>query len=165
MNAIIGFVGRSGSGKTTLIEKLIPVLGDSGLTVAVIKHTRHEFYFDSEGTDSFRFARSGAAYVALSNDQRSVVMSNIGRGTSPIHIAKDLLVRGASLAIIEGYKEGAHAKIEVVGDSSEPTLVSSGISGIIAVIADKRVDAGVPVFKRDDIESISKFIIERLEIF
>ena len=51
---IFGFAGYSGSGKTMLIEKLIPILNESGLTVSLIKHVHHDFDVDQPGKDSYR---------------------------------------------------------------------------------------------------------------
>jgi molybdopterin-guanine dinucleotide biosynthesis adapter protein len=38
---IFGIAGRSGMGKTTLLERLIPELSGRGLSVSLIKHSRH----------------------------------------------------------------------------------------------------------------------------
>ena len=53
---VITFVGLSGTGKTTFLEKLIPVLKDRGLRLAVLKHDAHHFEMDHPGKDTYRFS-------------------------------------------------------------------------------------------------------------
>ncbi len=62
---IAAFVGRSGVGKTWVLERLVPLLRDRGLQVAVLKHTHHELWTDREGSDTDRLRRVGAWPVGL----------------------------------------------------------------------------------------------------
>ncbi|ANR69814.1 molybdopterin-guanine dinucleotide biosynthesis protein B [Selenomonas sp. oral taxon 126] len=57
----------SGTGKTTFIERLIPLLRERGVAVAVIKSDSHGFDLDTEGKDSARFSAAGAEAVAVSS--------------------------------------------------------------------------------------------------
>ena len=40
---VVAVSGVKNSGKTTLIEAMLPLLEESGLTVAVVKHDGHSF--------------------------------------------------------------------------------------------------------------------------
>ena len=57
---IIGFSAYSGTGKTTLLKKIIPLLKQRKLKLAVIKHAHHNFDLDQPGKDSYEIRKSGA---------------------------------------------------------------------------------------------------------
>jgi molybdopterin-guanine dinucleotide biosynthesis protein B len=127
---ILGFYGHSNSGKTTLIERLVAKHKKRGLSVAVIKHTAHRgFKLDTEGTDSWRHAKAGAAAVGLLADGRAAVLVHRivkgegARGTGRPGIPDDAarlirLVREAvrpDILFLEGFKHAALDKV-AVGD-------------------------------------------------
>ena len=75
---VVSFVAASSnSGKTTLIEKVIRILKDRGLRVAVIKHASAGFDLDRPGKDSWRFQQAGADTVILSGPGRVALMRKI----------------------------------------------------------------------------------------
>ncbi len=137
---ILGFYGHSDSGKTTLIEGLIARYKLRGLTVAVLKHTAHRgFELDSEGTDSWRHGKAGAAAVGLLAEGRAALLihrlpasvkgSRGGRvqgwkGNGGIPDEAALLVRLVKEAVrpgilfLEGFKHAALEKV-AVGDIGE----------------------------------------------
>jgi molybdopterin-guanine dinucleotide biosynthesis protein B len=65
---IIGFYGYSNCGKTTLIERVIKVLTEQGLHIAVIKQSGHPVSMDTSGKDTARFTLAGADPVVLSSE-------------------------------------------------------------------------------------------------
>lgn len=154
---VISIVGRSGSGKTTLIEKLITHLTRKGRRVAVIKHMKHDFQVDRPGKDTHRYRQAGALAAAITNDRELAVMSRIDGAKGPADIAREYF-GDCDLVIVEGYKEGAGPKIEVVGDSPEGPLFLSGGADVAAVVTDRDVGAGLPRFGRDEVERIAAFI-------
>jgi len=61
---IVAVVGSSNSGKTTAVEALIKGLTKRGYTVASAKHIPDpEFTIDTEGKDTWRYAKAGASSV------------------------------------------------------------------------------------------------------
>ena len=58
---LLGFAAFSGTGKTTLLEKLIPILVENNLRVALIKHSHHDIEMDKPGKDSYRLRKAGAS--------------------------------------------------------------------------------------------------------
>jgi molybdopterin-guanine dinucleotide biosynthesis protein B len=61
---IVAVVGSSNSGKTTAVEALIKGLKKRGYTVASAKHIpQSEFTIDTEGKDTWRYAKAGASTV------------------------------------------------------------------------------------------------------
>ena len=61
---VIAIVGSKSSGKTTTIEILTRELTKRGYKIAAIKHIPEKnFTIDTEGKDTWRFARSGATKI------------------------------------------------------------------------------------------------------
>ena len=109
---IILVCGRKNSGKTTLLEKLIPVLKQRGLQVALIKHDRHGFDCDVEGTDSDRLRRAGA-YGTIVVQGGHVFMNRYGE-TEPSLEELAKAFPEADLILAEGYKGMQLPKVELI---------------------------------------------------
>ena len=156
---VLGFAGYSGSGKTTLIERLIPVLKEKDLTIAVIKHDAHDFDIDREGKDTFRYSTAGADEVMISSGTRHARLS--ARPYSLKEMLEDS--ERADIVLVEGYK---HEHIKRIGVAStrtgfklpqEPCVYSA----IACDDVSKCMDViGIPVFDLNDIDGISEWIID-----
>lgn len=149
---IIPVTGRSGSGKTTLVEKLIVHYKSTGKKVSVIKSMRHNFDTDPAGKDTFRYRESGAAASIITNGKKFALISEIDDEANPLDLAERFF-SGSDIIIIEGYKESSLSKIEVIGDSNEPPLFNDD-SSIKILVTDKSFETELPVYKRDDVNSI-----------
>lgn len=106
---VVTFTAYSDSGKTTCLEKLIPCLREAGLRVAVIKHDGHDFQADSEGKDSWRFARAGAEVVAVASKQKAAIFQY--RPTPLDELLSQ--IRDVDVILTEGYKSGPHPKVAI----------------------------------------------------
>ena len=157
---IFAVVGRSNSGKTTLVERLVKHFTEAGMTVCTIKSIRHDFQMDHEGKDSYRHKKAGAVASAVTNGHSYAISADNRDDKSPLDLGREHF-SFADLIIIEGYKEGATRKVEVVGDSPEPPLFESGIAGIEVVVSDHPLHTDHPLFKRDDIELIAREVEAR----
>jgi molybdopterin-guanine dinucleotide biosynthesis protein len=166
---MLGFFGHSNSGKTTLLGKLVAKYTKRGLTVAVIKHTAHRgFELDSEGTDSWRHGKAGAAAVGLLADGRAAMLihrlpagKNGGmdgrgegrKGADGITGDAALLVRlvreamAPDMLFLEGFKHAGLEKV-AVGDIGE-------LPGTVL-----RVDPDKPADRR----ALARFVERRLRI-
>ncbi|MBO6716405.1 MAG: molybdopterin-guanine dinucleotide biosynthesis protein B [Rhizobiaceae bacterium] len=158
---VIGIAGWKNSGKTTLVERLVAELVSRGLRVATLKHAHHEFDIDVPGTDSYRHRKAGASEVAVISGRRWAVMHELGDRPEPT--LEEMLSRlsPVDIVIVEGWKRGAHPKIEVrrSGGGDAAPLAPDDPS-VIAVASDTETDAGLlPVFGLDDIEDIVDFIL------
>ena len=106
---VISISGFSNSGKTTLIEKIIPLLKEHGLKVAVIKHDGHDFEMDHEGKDTYRFTAAGADTVMISSSSRYARLDETGRSLEKM--LDD--VKDADVVLVEGYKYADVRKIGI----------------------------------------------------
>jgi molybdopterin-guanine dinucleotide biosynthesis protein B len=155
---IVSFVAASSnSGKTTLIEKVIRILKGRGLRVAVVKHASKGFELDRPGKDSWRFREAGADAVLLAGPGQAALLLSTDRDLSPEELAG--MVGGMDLVIIEGFKRGGVNRIEVFrhGVSGEEPLCLRDRS-FLAVVSDRRIDAGVPWLALDDAQGVADFI-------
>lgn len=155
--AIIGFAGFSGSGKTTLIEKLIPLLRERGLRLALIKHHSHDFEIDREGKDSYRFSHAGAEQVILASKYKTALVEQ--RGAELCDALR--YVYDVDLVIVEGYKDAAIPQIGICRGENGKGFTAE-LSHFIALVTDIELSASpVPVFGIDDAAGVADFIIKK----
>lgn len=162
---IIGVAGFKNAGKTTLVEKLVGELTKRGYRIATVKHAHHSFDIDHEGRDSFRHRAAGASEVAVISRQRWAIIHE-SRGEEEPSFATILAkLSPCDLVIVEGYKHGSHAKIEVRNLALDHPKLAGDDPTIVAIAATGPVpDANVPVFDRDHVEALAQFIISRMEL-
>lgn len=159
---IVSFVGHSGSGKTTLIEKLIPLLANAGIKVAVIKHDVHGFEMDKPGKDTWRHKKAGAVATVISSATQIGLVMDADHDHSPEELVPYLSF--ADLIIAEGYKRWANPKIEVFRPAAtgDADLICRNDPDLIAVISDTRVTAAVPCFNIADLTAVVDFLRSHL---
>jgi molybdopterin-guanine dinucleotide biosynthesis adapter protein len=157
----LSFVGRSNTGKTTVIERLIPILCERGLKVAVIKHHPHDFNIDIPGKDTYRYKQAGATTSIIASPGKVAVVEDTERELSLEEIITRY-VRDVDLLIIEGFKKAKIPKIEVFQRKEGADLpVCAGDINLIAIIADESVETSLPIFSRNDVQGVAEFIISR----
>lgn len=154
-------VGRSKSGKTTVMELLIKCLVKRGFRVGAIKHTSKDFEFDKKGKDSYRHRKAGASVVALSSPKRIAIFKDLDSGFFLNEIVEKYM-EDVDLVIVEGYKESPSLKIEVIGNLTREAPLFKDDDKIIAIISDRDFDVKIPLFRFNEIDKITDFIIERL---
>ena len=130
---IIAVCGVKNSGKTTLIEKLVTYMTRQGVKIAVIKHDGHDFACDIPETDSYRMTAAGAYGTAVYSDHR-IFVHKIGTGEREEMLIK--LFPEADLIFLEGLKDSAYPKIEVIraAVSSKP---ASNPEGRFLIVTDR----------------------------
>lgn len=161
---VLGIAGWSGSGKTTLITKLIPLFAGRGIRVATLKHAHHAFDVDTPGKDSYEHRKAGAAEVIVSSARRWVQMHEVGDG--PEATLAQLLARVSpcDLVLVEGFKTGRHAKLEVFRRSVGKTPLHPEDPRIVAIASDAGFpSAGIPCVDINDIAAVAEMILTRAE--
>ena len=162
MQNVIGVCGFKNAGKTTLVEKLVRHLTGLGYKISTVKHAHHDFDIDHEGRDSFRHRKAGATEVAVVSQNRFAIMHEL-RGAEPPALDEILAkLSPCDLVIVEGYKRDSHDKIEVRNLDLNHEVLAGNDSTIVAVAANGKIDASVPVFSRDDVAALAQFIIKHL---
>ncbi len=155
---IISIVGRHNSGKTTVIEKLIPVFKKRNYSVAVIKHSHHIPISCQKDTERLQNAGASAAYLS---DQGAIVYSLDKSLLSLLNSFSNM-----DLILIEGGKQWAFPKIEVVNHGLDENPLFDRLEDVRALIVDYEINAtSLSQFNRNnDIELIADFIWENSQL-
>lgn len=164
MQRIIGVCGFKNSGKTTLVEKLVSHLTEMGFRVSTIKHAHHDFDIDHEGRDSFRHRKAGATEVAVISQQRWAIMHELRKDEPPTLDEVLCKLEPCDLVIVEGYKRDTHDKIEVRNLELKHPELAGDDATIVAIAANGKVNSTVPVFDRDDVSALAKFLEQHCQL-
>ncbi len=162
----LGLVAYSGTGKTTLLTRVIPLLREAGLRVALIKHAHHQFDIDTPGKDSYRLRQAGAEHVMIASRGRWVWMAETP-GQDEARLA-DLLDRlgdlDVDLILIEGFKHERYPKIELRRHELDNPRLYPEDPDIIAVACDGPLDppTRLPLLDLNDPQAIADFIVARV---
>ena len=160
---IIGIVGWKNNGKTTLIEGLISYFTQAGLRVATVKHAHHDFDIDHPGKDSFRHRAAGAHEVLVSSVNRWALLHEAGGEAEPTLDALLARLSPADLVIVEGYKQHAHAKIEVILHEQTAPIIAATDPNVIAIATNiVGFVAQLPLLNIGRPHEVAVFIAERL---
>ncbi|WP_456379005.1 molybdopterin-guanine dinucleotide biosynthesis protein B [Thiolapillus sp.] len=164
---VLGFAAFSGSGKTTLLEQLIPRLRCSGVQLALIKHSHHDFEMDKPGKDSDRLRKAGANQILLASKYRSAWIREGDGETEPdlAELLARLDTKGLDLVLVEGFRDEPIPKIEIHRPSLGKPLLCREDGEVIAVAVDRHPDQEVPVplLALNQPGEISDFVISWLD--
>lgn len=179
---ILAISGVKNSGKTTLITKLLPILIQKGLKVAVIKHDGHEFNADVPGTDTYRQMEAGAYGTAVFSKSKFMVVKR-----APSVSAEQLMCffPEADVILLEGFKYSEFPKLEVIRKGNEHSMERNECSmeccewekaqvyksvcagyHLLGIISDlkkeemKSLSGDIRWFDLNDTEAVAAFIIE-----
>jgi molybdopterin-guanine dinucleotide biosynthesis protein B len=109
MPVVIPVVGGKKSGKTTKIELLLENLAHRGYRIAVAKYIPEpDFTIDTEGKDTWRFARAGAKVVVGVSSDEVATIEKVHTGSFSLD---DILRRCSDVDIVfmEGFRKLAAA--------------------------------------------------------
>ena len=159
MRKVIGIVGWKDVGKTFVVTEIIKLLVQKGYKVGSIKHAHHNFDIDHQGTDSFKHRKSGSSEVIISSSKRwaKIVENNKKKEKNLNELLKEF--NDIDIAIIEGFKKENHPKIEIISQNSK--IQNNEINNVVAIVSDNIIDSNIPVFKKNDIERLTQFIIDK----
>lgn len=149
---VVSVVGVSKSGKTTTIEYLTSKLTGEGYKVGSVKHIHHQdFSIDTEGTDTWRHAHSGAKVtVAVAPKETVIIKKTDGIPTDLNDIIKLFKDENLDVLFIEGLhsltaKRKDIPKIVTAKNIRELTKTLEGTDPVLAitgVIAKKKTEIG-----------------------
>jgi molybdopterin-guanine dinucleotide biosynthesis adapter protein len=161
---MIGFAGWSGAGKTTLLCRLIPVLTARGLRVSTLKHAHHRFDIDRPGKDSWAHREAGATEVLVGSASRWALMHELRDEREPE--LPELLARlsPVDLVLVEGFKRGAHRKIEVHRAANGKPYLHPEDPGIVAIASDGPPGPTLPQVHLDDVEGVAALVLAHAEV-
>ena len=161
MKTVSFVAASSNSGKTTLIEKVVRILKERGMRVAVIKHASKGFDIDRPGKDSWRFREAGADAVMLVGPDSMALMKKMPRKRYFAELVA--MVNDFDVVIGEGFKTDKGNRIEVFrsGVSGEQPLCMKDQS-FLALVSDVPVSVAIPRFDLNDAAAVADFITAKL---
>ena len=161
----LGFAAFSGTGKTSLLKKLIPILKQKNIRIAVIKHAHHDFEIDLPGKDSYELRHAGADQVLISSARRFVKITEVTQEMPLQQCLAHVSATESDLVLVEGYKMAKISKIELHRPCLGFPLLYPLDKHIIAVASDQELNSqdDIPVLDLNNVEEISEFIILNLD--
>lgn len=158
---ILSFAAKSGTGKTTYLEKLLPLLKEKHLRIAVLKHDAHGFQMDKPGKDSYRLTQAGADHMILtSSEQTAAILTHKGENPELGYLLSK--IQNVDLILTEGYKLADLPKFQILrkGYNEVPNCSSENLLG---VICDFPYETELPVFDLNDPSDIVDFIVNYVQ--
>ena len=161
---VLGIAAWSGTGKTTLLEKLLPLLGEHGLKVAVIKHAHHSFEVDQPGKDSYKLRHAGASPMLIASRERFALMQETPGQAEPdlAQLIAMMALHQPDLVIVEGFKAWPIPKLVLYRDGiGDAAILSGPWVEAVALTAPAPIDlaASVKQLNLDDSEAIVRWIM------
>ncbi len=161
---VLGLCAWSGTGKTTLLTRLLPLLQQAGLRVAVVKHAHHSFEVDQPGKDSWALRHAGAAQTLVASRRRAALITEFDppHGEPPLRELLPMLDPARlDLILVEGFKREVFPKIELHRPALGRPLLCGRLPHIIAVASDAplRLPRPLPLLDLNDPAAIAGFII------
>ncbi len=156
---LYGVAGWKNTGKTGLVTRLVTHFTDAGLQVSTVKHAHHAFDIDHEGRDSHRHRQAGAGEVLVASSARIALMRELNGAPEPSLDELLAMMAPADLVLVEGFKGGAHPKIEAHRADADRPLLALENDSIRAVASDVDLPKlSVPIFDLNDTGAIAAFI-------
>ena len=153
------FVGHSGAGKTSFVERLVGELDRRGLRVATIKHAHHKVELDTEGKDSWRYKRAGAAMSMLVTASALQLVADATERREPRQLAERFLGE-ADLVLAEGFSHADGPKVEVLRRACGKPPRCALEDGLIAIVTDcPEIYPELPHFALDDLAGLADFLL------
>ncbi len=159
--AALAVVGARNAGKTTLIERLIPLFAARGVRVAALKRHGHMDSLDDPAKDTGRMAAAGATLTLLTGELGSIERRPKREATLEDALAS---LRGVDLVLVEGYADGALAKIRVVRDGfgTDRPAAAPPFAATVGDVPPVAAEAGVtPAFGWDRLEALVDYLLSR----
>lgn len=158
---VLQLVGFSDSGKTTLMTKLIAHFEQAGMRVGVVKHDGgHDFEWDQQGKDTWRYREAGASLVAISSETQTVIHEQ--RPTPLSQLVERLTQAGADLILVEGFKREGYPKLVLLRKAEDQELLHT-VTTIKGIVTWKPIATDIwPQLSIQDDEAIIQFVKQLL---
>lgn len=163
MKPVILFAAASGVGKTTVMESVIAELSSRGYKVAAVKRTSHKVDPDRPGTDTWRFARAGAAVSILASPEGIGVFSRV-EGSVELKEIINSYAANTDMVMVEGFKSLPYPKIIVSRAGKPDDITDTSDPLAIAFVADHPVDTALPVLDPDQPGAVADFLLNYLAL-
>ena len=165
---MVGFCAWSGTGKTTLLTRLLPLLNEAGLRIAVVKHAHHSFDIDQPGKDSYALRAAGASQMLIASRKRMALITEFDEGRGEPSLAEALAglnLQDIDLVLVEGFKHEKFHKIELHRPELNKPLLFPDDPSIIAIASDAPITENrqlLPKLNLNNPAQIVQFILDNI---
>jgi molybdopterin-guanine dinucleotide biosynthesis protein B len=162
---VLGFAAYSGTGKTTLLKQLIPLLRKSGLHLALIKHSHHDFEIDHPGKDSYELRHAGAEQTLITSAYRSAWILEKREQQEPdlLEALSQLDTTDIDLVLVEGFRHDERLPcIELRRAVNDRPALYTRQRNIIALACDHPIQTDLPQLDINSAQQVCEFIVEWL---
>lgn len=159
----IHIIGGKNHGKTTLIVELVPELTRRGLRVGTIKHTHHHHELDAPGKDSHRHRLSGAMSAGILSPDMSAIFWPVGDDVAKEerYAQFEAMQSACDLVLVEGDIHTRANRIEVWRADAGGVPLAEGDPSILGVVTDDPLTFSCRIFRRQPIDELAEWILER----
>jgi molybdopterin-guanine dinucleotide biosynthesis protein B len=150
---IVAVIGSSNSGKTTTVEALINGLTKKGYIVASAKHIPDdEFTIDTEGKDTWRYAKAGAKFVLSVAPKEMTIIKKFDTKEYGLEQIVGGIPDEVDITLLEGFKSlvAQNASIPIlvtaktVNEITAARELYKNILAFISPIPNEKVEAKIP---------------------
>lgn len=157
---IVAVSGPSGAGKTRLLARLIPALVRRGISVAVVKGTRHAHPFDRPGKDTDVLRRAGAIAAAIEGPHGLALFAPPAGGLR----ALARLVPPVDLVLAEGFRREPVPRVEVHRRAVSRAFLCARDPRVFAVVTDEPPPRAVRALSDREVEPLADLVCARLRL-
>lgn len=127
--------------------------------MGTIKHAGHGAKIDVKGKDTYRHSEAGAVEVCIVSSSQLAVFRKPGEEMTAEQLVAWYFAE-VDLVLAEGFKGENMPKIEVLKEGGGGAKFKED-DNLIAVVCDGEVDAGAPVFRRNETGRLADLIVEK----
>jgi molybdopterin-guanine dinucleotide biosynthesis adapter protein len=148
------------AGKTETVRQLVAELTGRGLRVSTIKRVPDTVDLEKPGSGTWRHREAGAQEVILASNTRMALLREMPTEDDEPDV-EALLGRlaDADIVFLEGFRLTWYPKLELVQPDRNRRLIAWDDPLVLAVTADRPVDAPVPFLPLSDIGALADFVL------
>lgn len=149
------------AGKTDVVRRLVAELVGRGLRVSTVKRVPDEIDLEKPGSGTWKHRQAGAEEVILASTSRIALLREMPTDEDEPDV-EILLGRLApvDIVLLEGFRLTYYPKLELVQPERDRRLIALDDPLVLAVTADRPIDAPVPFFALSDIVALADFVLE-----
>lgn len=142
------------------MTSLIPALTGRGLRVSTIKHAHHAFDIDQPGKDSWLHRQAGATEVLVASANRFALIHELRGAPEPSLGELVAKLVPTDIVLVEGFRHGAHAKIEIFRPELGKPPLHPDDPMIVAIATPEPIEGlTLPWLPLNDADAIAGFIL------
>jgi len=156
---VLCVVGPPKAAKSDLMSGLIEALSAKGLRVGVLKRHAHPgFEIDSEGKDSYRYYKAGAAGVAISSPDKVAFISR-REAEMPLEEVVARFFSDVDIVLADGYARSPAPRIIVCTSPADEREFAG--NGEVLALVDASGGGGVGT---DEVGGLAEIISEHFDV-